>query len=217
MTVQHSVAVRNAELEAIEIITNGQSLGAGTGSGGSVTGTAAQPKLRILSGSMPANCAASETGTLGLDITLPADWAADASSGTKAKAGTWTGTAAADITPGYYRVVNNAGSTCHEQGPAGVAVPIATNGATSANGNVLNFASTTGVAVGMNASGTGVPTGATVVAVTGTTVTLSHTSTAGVGSGVTVTFAPDLVLDAATMTAGQTVTINTKTLTAPNA
>lgn len=101
MAVQLSVAVRNARLDAIE----------------TTVGTA--PKLRILTGTAPANCAAAETGTLLVEITLPSDWANAASSGSKTKLGTWSGTAVATGTAGYYRMVDTAGTTCHEQGTCG--------------------------------------------------------------------------------------------------
>ena len=98
MTVQYSVAVRNAMLDAIE----------------TATGTA--PKLRILTGAQPANCAAAQTGTLLVEITLPSDWLAAASSGTKDKLGTWSATATGTGTAAHYRIVDTAGTTCHEQG-----------------------------------------------------------------------------------------------------
>ncbi len=217
MTIQLSTSVRNSMLEAYEAGVNGQAVSAGTGTGGSITGTAAAPRLRILTGSAPANPAAAETGTLLVQMTLPADWAAAASAGSKALSGTWQASATGTGTAGYYRVVDNAGTTCHEQGAVGQQVQLTTNALTAANGNVLNFAATTGVVVGMNVAGTGVPTGATVVAVGGTTVTLSMTSTAGVSNATAITFTQDLTLDNASINSGQSVTITTKTLTAPNA
>ena len=98
MSLQYSVAVRNAQLDAKE----------------ATIGTA--PKLRILTGSPPANCAAAETGSLLVEMSLPSDWLAAASSGSKAKAGTWSGTASGAGTAGYYRIADTAGTTCHEQG-----------------------------------------------------------------------------------------------------
>lgn len=98
MTIQFSVAVRNAMLDAIE----------------TTSGTSA--KLRILTGAVPANCAAAQTGTLLVEMALPADWMAAASGGTKALAGSWTGTGAAAGTAAHYRIVDTAGTTCHEQG-----------------------------------------------------------------------------------------------------
>lgn len=101
MTVQYSVAVRNAMLDAIE----------------STTGTAA--KLMMYSGSQPANCAAAATGTLLLTMTLPTDWMNAASSGTKTLLGSWTVACSVSGTAGYYRITDNAGTTCHEQGSVG--------------------------------------------------------------------------------------------------
>lgn len=98
MAIQYSVAVRNAMLDAFE------------------TTAGASARLRILTGSPPATCATAETGTLLVNIALPADWMSAASGGVKALLGTWQGTGAAAGTAGYYRVVDNAGTTCHEQG-----------------------------------------------------------------------------------------------------
>lgn len=99
MAVQRSVAARNAALDAFE----------------TTVGTA--PLLRIYSGSMPANCATAASGTLLMEATLPSDWLAAASSGSKAKSGTWSDSAAnASGIAGYYRVYDSTGTTCHEQG-----------------------------------------------------------------------------------------------------
>lgn len=98
MALQLSVAVRNARLDAIE------------------TTISTAPLLRILSGAPPADCATAQSGTLGVEMTLPSDWMAAASSGSKAKSGTWSNTAVAAITAGYFRVTNSAGSTAHIQG-----------------------------------------------------------------------------------------------------
>ena len=98
MTVQHSDSVRNARLDAIE----------------STIGTA--PILRLYTGAQPANCAAAASGTLLAALTLPSDWQAAASSGSKAKSGTWSGTASATGTAAHYRIYDSTGTTCHEQG-----------------------------------------------------------------------------------------------------
>jgi hypothetical protein len=120
MTLRLSDTARNHILESLEISCNGQTLAAGTGSGGSVSGTAAQPKLQIWSGSSPATCAAAATGTKLAEMTLPADFYSAAASGSKALAnGPWSTTGLANGVAGYYRVVNNAGTTCHEQGDIG--------------------------------------------------------------------------------------------------
>jgi hypothetical protein len=197
---QLSTAVRNARLDTVE----------------STIGVSAT--LRIRTGAPPANCAAADTGTVLATMTLPSDWMAAASAGTKAMAGTWQDASAdATGTAGHYRIYDSAGTTCHEQGTAGQSVSLVTNALTAANGNVLNFAATTGVVAGMNVSGTGVVAGTTVVAVTGTTVTLSATSTAGVANGTTITFAYDLPLDNASIAAGQSVTVASYSWTDGNA
>ncbi len=105
MALQYSVAVNNARLDAVE----------------STAGASA--KLRIYSGAAPANCAAAATGTLLCEIALPSDWMAAASGASKVKAGSWTGTGAAGAgagtDAGYFRIVDNAGSTAHIQGTVG--------------------------------------------------------------------------------------------------
>ncbi|WP_295169663.1 hypothetical protein [uncultured Brevundimonas sp.] len=101
MAIQLSVAARNARLDTFE----------------STAGASA--KLQIRSGAQPANCAAAASGTLLCEIAMPSDWMANAASGSKAKAGTWSGTGAAAGTAGHFRIVDNAGTTCHMQGSVG--------------------------------------------------------------------------------------------------
>lgn len=101
MAIKYSAAVRNAMLDAIE------------------TTIGASPKLRILTGSAPATTATAQSGTLLAELTLPSDWAANAASGAKGLLGSWSGTVVADGTAGYYRILDNAGTTCHEQGTIG--------------------------------------------------------------------------------------------------
>lgn len=98
MTVQYSVAVRNAMLDAIE----------------STTGASA--KLEIRTGAQPATCATAASGSVLATLALPSDWMAAASSGTKALAGSWTASASGTGTAAHYRITDNAGTTCHEQG-----------------------------------------------------------------------------------------------------
>lgn len=201
MTVQYSVAVRNAQLDATE----------------SIPGTSA--RLRKYTGALPANCAAAATGTLLVDMSLPVDWMNAAAAGFKTLLGSWTATGAAVPGAGvasYYRIWDSTVTTCHEQASVFMAVPLNTNALTAANSNILNFAATTGVVVGMNASGTGIPAGATVLATTGTTITLSVASVAGVANATAITFNGDITLDNTNIAAGQTVTITTKTITAGN-
>jgi hypothetical protein len=199
MPAQYSVEVRNAMLDTIESITG------------------ASARLRFYTGAAPANTAAAATGTLLVDMTLPSDWMNAASGGAKTLLGTWQATAGAAGVAGYYRTWNSGITRCDEQGSVFQSVPLTTNALTAANSNVLNFAATTGVVVGMNASGAGVPAGASVLAVTGSTVTLSLASTAGVANTTAITFNGDITLDNTNINAGQTVTITAKTITAPNA
>lgn len=99
MTVQHSVAVRNARLDVWE----------------STIGTS--PILRIRTGAQPANCAAARSGTVLATVNLPSDWMAAASGGVKSKSGTWEDTSAdATGTAGHYEIMDSSGTTCHEQG-----------------------------------------------------------------------------------------------------
>lgn len=65
MTIQRSVAARNAQLNAFE----------------TTVGTA--PILELRTGAQPANCAAADSGTLLASMTLPSDWMADAAAGVK--------------------------------------------------------------------------------------------------------------------------------------
>lgn len=202
MSVQYSAAVRNATLDIIE----------------ATIGVSA--RLRKYTGSAPASCAAAATGILVVDMPLPSDWMSAAAGGVKALLGAWTASGvnvpAAGVV-GYYRIWDSGVTVCHEQGNIYMAVPLNTNALSAANSNVLNFAATTGVVAGMNASGAGIPAGATVLAVAGTTVTLSIASIAGVANATAITFNGDITLDNTNIAAGQTITITAKTVTAGNA
>lgn len=97
--MNYSTAVKNARLDAVE----------------STIGTSAV--LKIYSGSKPAACSDSRTGTVGATINLPSDWMAAASSGSKAKSGTWSDSAADNsITAGYFTIFASDGTTCGIQG-----------------------------------------------------------------------------------------------------
>lgn len=99
MAIQLSVAVRNARLDAIETTVGATAL------------------LRIRTGAQPANCATADSGTVLATLTLPSDWMAAASAGSKAKSGTWQDTSAdASGTAAHWRLYDNAGTTCHAQG-----------------------------------------------------------------------------------------------------
>jgi hypothetical protein len=104
MAIQLSETVRNARLDAIE----------------TAVGTAA--RLKIFDGTLPANCATADNGTVLADLTLPSDWMAAASAGAKAKSGTWEDTSAnASGTADYFRLYASDGTTCHMQGTVGTA------------------------------------------------------------------------------------------------
>lgn len=98
MTIQLSVAARNARLDSFEVAAG------------------ASVKLQIRTGAQPANCAAADTGTLLCEIVCPADWMNNASGGSKTLAGTWSGTGVAAGTAAHFRIKDNAGTTCHMQG-----------------------------------------------------------------------------------------------------
>jgi hypothetical protein len=99
-TLHLGVAVRNAELNAIE----------------TTIGTA--PTLEVWSGSLPANCAAADAGTKIAEGELPSDYLAAADAGAKAKEGTWTVTGLSAASTGtnsvHFRVRKS--GTVHMQG-----------------------------------------------------------------------------------------------------
>lgn len=102
MALQYSVAVRNAQLDAVE----------------STIGTAAVLKLYDLTSGAPANCAAAITGTVVASITLPSDWMDAASNGSKAKSsGAWQDASADNSgTIDFFRLFASDGTTCGAQG-----------------------------------------------------------------------------------------------------
>jgi hypothetical protein len=98
MALQFSVEVRNARLDAIE------------------TAIGASPILRLRTGTVPASTATGDAGTVLAEMTLPADWMAAASGGSKLKAGTWNDPAAnAAGIAGHFRIYTS-GGTCYAQG-----------------------------------------------------------------------------------------------------
>lgn len=98
MAIQLSVAVRNARGNAIE----------------TTIGTSAV--LRLRTGAPPDNCAAADSGTVAVEMTLPSDWLANAASGVKAISGTWEDTDADGGTVGHFRIYDSGGTTCGMQG-----------------------------------------------------------------------------------------------------
>lgn len=113
---------------------SGTSAGSGgpTGTGSSITdgsvtwtyigqaGVGGAPTLSLYSGTEPANCGTALSGnTLLATGTLPADWLANASSASKAKAGTWTlngqSGAGAGTAATFFRILDASGA-CRIQG-----------------------------------------------------------------------------------------------------
>ena len=97
MAFQFSIAARNAALDSIE------------------TAIGVSPTLEIRSGTVPASCAAADSGTVLATMALPSDWLAAASAGVKSLSGTWQDISAdATGTAGHFRI--KASTTCHIQG-----------------------------------------------------------------------------------------------------
>lgn len=132
MALQYSVTVNNAKLDAIE----------------STIGTA--PKLRIYTGTPPADCATAASGSLLATLTLPSDWMNNAGSASKTLLGSWTGTASGTGTAGYFRIWDSGVTTCHLQGTVGLGsgdlsldnTSIATGQTITVNTFTLNSANT---------------------------------------------------------------------------
>jgi hypothetical protein len=99
MALNYSTTLRNNQLDQVEATVG------------------ASAKLYIYQGTKPTSCADSDgANTLLATLDLPSDWMAAASSGSKAKAGTWQGTGGAAGTAGYFRIRDSGGTTCHLQG-----------------------------------------------------------------------------------------------------
>lgn len=98
--MQFSVEVRNNRLDSIE------------------TTISTAPRLRLRTGAPPANCAASRTGDVLATLVLPSDWMANASNGSKAKAGTWEIESAEGDggVAGHFEIMDSSLTTCHIQG-----------------------------------------------------------------------------------------------------
>lgn len=97
--MNYSTAVKNARLDVVE----------------STIGTSAV--LKIYTGSKPTLCSDARTGTVLATLNLPSDWMAAASSGSKAKTGTWSDSAADNSgTAGYFTIFASDGTTCGIQG-----------------------------------------------------------------------------------------------------
>lgn len=192
MAVQHSTAVRNAQITAIES-TIGPS-----------------PILRLRTGAPPANPAASRTGTILASITLPSDWLSNPSGGVGSLAGTWSGTGAAaagaGTAAGHFEILESTGTTCHQQGTVTHGGNTAWAGSTAYvvgqrrvnNGNLYQCST-----AGTSASSGG-PTG-TGSGITDGTAAWNYVSAVG-----------DMTIDGASIAEGQAFSVSTYNLTAGN-
>lgn len=98
MAVKHSVAVRNALLNAYE------------------TAIGPSPFLRFYTGAAPAATTSAASGTMLVEMAMPADWMGNAANGVKDSLGNWAGIAVASGVAGYYRILDSTKATTHEQG-----------------------------------------------------------------------------------------------------
>jgi len=99
MAIQMSKAVRNARLNAIEATIGASAV------------------LKLYTGTNPATCTGTSTGTVVATLVLSTSWMAAASSGVCTFDGTWADTAADnDGTIGCFRIYNTDSTTCGLQG-----------------------------------------------------------------------------------------------------
>lgn len=179
---QQSDAVRTAKQTAIE----------------TTIGTA--PILKLFATAKPTNCAAADNGTAICSITLPADWATEAT-GVLTKSGTWSGTASAAGLARHWRLYNSAGTTCHWQGL--VSEPWAASKAYLLNQQVHNGGNVYVCTTAGTSAASGGPTG------TGTGITD--------GTAVWSYVGPlDMALDNTSLNASQAVSVSTFTNTDAN-
>jgi len=103
MAVQLGVLTRNRRLDSIEV----------------ELGTT--PVLTMWTGALPANCAAANAGTAIVTITLPSDWMAAASGGTKTYTPTWSvPSATGGGTVVHFRINKTGAGSCEMQGTCGI-------------------------------------------------------------------------------------------------
>ena len=99
MAIKFSVAVKNARLDAIE------------------TAIGVSAVLKIRSGAAPTLITDADAGTVLATLSLPSDWMAAASAGSKALSGSWTDASADNSgTPAHFRLYATDGTTQHIQG-----------------------------------------------------------------------------------------------------
>jgi hypothetical protein len=103
MSLQYSVAIRNAQNDQAE------------------TTTGVSAVLDVYNGTKPTDCATALSGnTLLAQGTLPSDWLTASAAGLKSKSGTWTLTGQAGAGAGtagtFFRIYDSTHTTCHWQG-----------------------------------------------------------------------------------------------------
>lgn len=98
MIVQFSSGVRDGRANAVE----------------STIGVS--PTLKVFDGSIPANCAAADAGTVLATIALPSDWMAASSGGVIAKTGTWQDASSDNSGTAQYWRLYRSGGACDMQG-----------------------------------------------------------------------------------------------------
>jgi hypothetical protein len=186
MALQLSTTVRDARLDVIE----------------TTIGTSAILKIRT--GAIPADCAAADTGTVLATLSLPSDYMAAASGGSKAKSGTWQDSSA-DATGmgGHFRLYESTATTCHLQGLLGQNWQAST--AYALNQQVINDSGKCYKCITAGTSaGSGGPTG------TGSDITDGTVHWQYIGTA-------DMTVDNDSFAAGQNYTITTFTLNDANA
>jgi hypothetical protein len=104
MSLQYSTDLRDAMMDAIQY------------GAGETPGIGPSPIIRFWAGTLPANCAAADNGTLIAEIDLAESWADDAAAGMKAITCPLNANSIAIGTMTYFRLYASDGMTCHMQG-----------------------------------------------------------------------------------------------------
>lgn len=99
MAFQLSITARNATLQALE------------------THVGPSPIITMSTGTVPADCAQANTGTVLATMILPTDWLGTPNGGNINLSGNWQDLSADNSgTAGYFRLYDSTGTTCHMQG-----------------------------------------------------------------------------------------------------
>lgn len=199
MAVQYSTTHRNNNMA--DIVTD---LGAGS-------------YLLIYTGSLPANCGASATGTLLASLPCSSTFGTVASGILTANAIT-SEAATNSGTAGYWRLCTSAaGTTCVAQGNCFASSTLNTSASTT-TGNLLTFSATAPIVAGQTVAGTNIPAGSYAIGVSSTQVTLNQNVSGTVSSGATITFGGDLSFTGGVaFTTGETISVSNFTITATGA